>query len=103
MLPTLRPGDALLVHWGGRIRPGDLVVGRPLARPELRVVKRARLDLGDGDWDLTADNAAVLGRGWTGGPARVEGRVVTRWWPPGWRCRRGPGPVSPSTRPGDPR
>ncbi len=26
MLPTLRPGDCLLVHGGARVRPGDVVV-----------------------------------------------------------------------------
>lgn len=81
MLPTLRPGDALLVRWGGTARVGDLVVARPLARPELLVVKRARLDLGDGDWDVTADNPDVVGRGWTSGPASVVGTVVVRYWP----------------------
>lgn len=90
MLPALRTGDLLLVRRLGagdsaRVRPGDLVVARPLARPELLVVKRARLDLGDGDWDVTADNAAVQGRGWTSGPATVVARVVLRWWPPGRR------------------
>jgi phage repressor protein C with HTH and peptisase S24 domain len=83
MRPTLRPGDLLLVRRGAPVSPGDLVVARPLARPELLVVKRARLDLGDGDWDVTADNPAVFGRGWTSGPAAVVGRVVLRCWPPG--------------------
>jgi SOS-response transcriptional repressor LexA len=82
MLPGLRPGDALLVRWGGRVRVGALVVARPLARPELLVVKRARLDLGDGDWDLTPDNPEVVGRGWTGGPGHVLGTVLLRYWPP---------------------
>ncbi|MSW65071.1 MAG: S26 family signal peptidase [Actinobacteria bacterium] len=82
MLPTLRPGDALLVDRAGRVRPGDLVLAHPLARPELLVVKRARLDLGDGDWDVTADNPLVAGRGWTSGPAHVVARVLLRWWPP---------------------
>lgn len=81
MLPTLRSGDGLLVRRGAAVRPGDLVVARPLARPELLVVKRARLDLGDGDWDVTADNPDVFGRGWTSGPATVLGTVVARWPP----------------------
>ena len=42
MVPTLRHGDALLVRRGGRaIRPGDVVVARFRARPDLLVVKRA--------------------------------------------------------------
>lgn len=81
MLPTLAPRDLLLVRWGGDVRPGALVVARPLARPGLRVVKRARLDLGDGDWDVGADNPEVAGRGWTSGPATVLGTVVARWPP----------------------
>lgn len=85
MLPALRPGDRLLVRWGAPARPGRLVLARPLARPELLVVKRARLDLGDGDWDVTADNPAVAGRGWTSGPARVLGVVLLRYRPaPRW-------------------
>ena len=89
MLPTLRPGDRLLVHWGGRVRPHALVVARPMARPELLVVKRARLHLGGDDWDLTADNPDVFGRGWTSGPATVTGRVLLRyprWWAPARRA-----------------
>lgn len=81
MLPTLRPGDALLVGPAAGVRPGSLVVARPLARPGLLVVKRAVLDLGGGTWDVAADNDAVAGRGWTGGPADVVGRVVLRYWP----------------------
>ncbi len=87
MLPALRSGDALLVRWGAPVRPGDLVLAHPLARPGLLVVKRARLDLGDGDWDVTADNPLVAGRGWTSGPAHVVARVVLRLWPPGRRRR----------------
>ena len=42
MAPTLRDGDAVLVRRGGRaIRPGDVVVARFRARPDLLVVKRA--------------------------------------------------------------
>lgn len=81
MLPTLRPADLLLVSSRARVRPGDLVVARPLACPELLVVKRARVDLGACDWDVTADNLAVQGRGWTSGPASVQARVLCRWWP----------------------
>ena len=88
MLPVLRPGDRLLVRSGASVRPGALVVARPLARPELLVVKRARLDLGDGDWDLTADNPQVAGRGWTSGPASVLGVVLLRYWPAPSRLAR---------------
>jgi SOS-response transcriptional repressor LexA len=41
MVPTLKSGDALVVHRGGRVRAGDVVVARFRSRPELLVVKRA--------------------------------------------------------------
>ena len=81
MLPTLRGGDCLLVRRGGPVRPGDLVVARPWARPELLVVKRAVEEL-PGGWLVEADNADVRGHGWTGGAADVLATVVLRYWPP---------------------
>lgn len=81
MLPTLHTGDRLLVQWGGAVWPGQLVVARPLVRPELLVVKRTRLPLDGADWDVTADNPEVWGRGWTSGPATVLARVLLRYWP----------------------
>ena len=80
MLPTLRSGDCLLVRYGGRVRPGGLVVARPWARPDLLVVKRALEEL-PGGWRVEADNAAVRGQGWTGGAADVLATVVLRYWP----------------------
>ncbi|MBC7373980.1 MAG: S26 family signal peptidase, partial [Frankiales bacterium] len=58
MLPTLRPGDCLLVRPGGRPRAGDLVVARFAARPELLVVKRAVRPDSD-RWWVEGDNAAA--------------------------------------------
>ena len=84
MLPTLRPGDCLLVRPGAQVRAGDLVVARPWTRPELLVVKRAVAPVAGG-WEVASDNPAVLGRGWTGGEADVLARVLLRYWPPsGW-------------------
>ena len=80
MLPTLRPGDCLLVRDGARVRPGDLVVARPWTRPELTVVKRA-VEPVAGGWLVASDNPAVAGLGWTGGEADVLARVVLRYWP----------------------
>ena len=80
MLPTLRPGDCLLVRADARVRPGDLVVARPWTRPELLVVKRA-VEPVAGGWLVESDNAEVRGRGWTGGEADVLARVVLRYWP----------------------
>ena len=80
MLPTLRPGDCLLVRYGAAVRPGDLVVARPWTRPELLVVKRA-VEAVAGGWLVASDNLEVAGRGWTGGEADVLARVVLRYWP----------------------
>ena len=79
MEPTLRSGDCLLVRYGARVRPGDLVVARPWTRPELLVVKRAVKPVAGG-WRVESDNAAVRGRGWTGGEVDVLARVLLRYW-----------------------
>lgn len=82
MLPTLRPGDCLLVRRGGRVRTGDVVVARFPARPELLVVKRAVRPQEDGWW-VQGDNPVVQDDSRRYGPAEVLGRAVLRWWPPG--------------------
>ena len=84
MLPTLAPGDALVVRLGARVRPGDVVVARFTARPDLLVVKRAVRPDGDGWW-VESDNPAVTDDSRRYGPARVLGRVVLRYWPPAQR------------------
>ncbi len=84
MLPTLRPGDALLVQRGAAPRPGDVVVACFPARPELFVVKRAVRPEGAGWW-VESDNPAVTDDSRRYGPARVLGRVVLRYWPPAQR------------------
>jgi phage repressor protein C with HTH and peptisase S24 domain len=81
MVPTLRHGDALLVRAGGRIRPGDVVVGRFPAGPDRLVVKRAVRPVGSGWW-LEGDNALVADDSRVYGPGVVLGRVVWRYWPP---------------------
>ena len=84
MLPTLRPGDFLVVRPGAPVSPGDLVVARPWTRPELLVVKRAVKTVAGG-WLVASDNPQVAGQGWTGGEVDVLARVVLRYWPPsGW-------------------
>ena len=80
MAPTLRAGDALLVRRGGRVRPGDVVVARFRARPDLLVVKRA-VHAEDGGWWLRGDNDLVTGDSRAYGVADVVGRVVLRCWP----------------------
>ena len=81
MAPTLRHGDALLVRRGSRrIRPGDLVVARFRARPELLVVKRAIREY-EGGWWIRSDNELTADDSRAYGAADVVGRVVCRWWP----------------------
>jgi phage repressor protein C with HTH and peptisase S24 domain len=85
MEPTLYDGDHLLVHWGGRPRPGRLVVvhwpGRALS------VKRAGM-LADDGWWVERDNPAEGVDSWQAGPVApsdVVGVVLLRLWP--WRRR----------------
>ena len=78
MVPSLYPGDCLLVGYGLRVRPGDLVVARFRERPDLLVVKRA-VRRADGGWELASDNPYATG---PAGVADVEGRVLLRYWPP---------------------
>jgi SOS-response transcriptional repressor LexA len=80
MAPTLRGGDLVVVRRTAAARPGDVVVARFRARPDLPVVKRVARRDGDGWWlvgdnDLVADDSRAYGR------ADVFGRVVLRYWP----------------------
>ena len=58
MLPTLREGDRLLVRYGARVQPGDLVVARfvdgTLALK--RAQDRRRTSSGEAGWWLVSDN-----------------------------------------------
>ena len=82
MLPTLRPGDEVLVRWGGRVRPGRLVVVRLPDRP--LAVKRAGVRDAQGWW-VESDNPAEGTDSWTLGQpvpdADVLGVVVWRYRP----------------------
>ena len=80
MVPALRSGDALLVRRGGRVRPGDVVVARFRARPDLLVVKRA-VRPEDGGWWIEGDNALVEDDSRRYGVADVIGRVLIRYYP----------------------
>jgi phage repressor protein C with HTH and peptisase S24 domain len=80
MAPTLRHGDALLVRRTTRVRPGDVVVARFRARPELLVVKRVARAEGTGWW-LAGDNEFVTDDSRAYGVADVDGKVMLRWWP----------------------
>lgn len=58
MVPTLRPGDRLVVQYGAAVRPGDVVVLRHPFRQDLLIVKRVKARHGDGWW-VQGDNPYV--------------------------------------------
>ena len=60
MVPTLYHGDRLLVHYGARIRPGDVIVLRHPFQQDLLVVKRAT-ERREGGWWVLGDNAYAGG------------------------------------------
>ena len=80
MLPTLHPGDCLLVRRPRRVRAGSLVVARFPSRPDLLVVKRAVRRV-EGLWWVEGDNPAVADDSRRYGPAEVLGVVALRYWP----------------------
>ena len=80
MAPTLRSGDALVVHRTRRVREGDIVVARFRSRPDLLVVKRA-VRAQDKGWWIRGDNEFVTDDSRAYGVADVIGRVVFRYWP----------------------
>ncbi|MFJ5263975.1 nickel-type superoxide dismutase maturation protease [Streptomyces sp. NPDC088387] len=85
MVPTLRHGDRLLVHYGARIRPGDVVVLRHPFQQDLLVVKRA-VERREGGWWVRGDNAFAGGDSTDYGTVPEElvlGRVRFRYRPPG--------------------
>jgi len=84
MAPGLRPGDALLVRVGGRVRAGDVVVARRPASGLLLVKRAVRRDATG--WWLLSDNAAAgLDDSRAFGAvaeADVVGRVLLRYYRP---------------------
>ena len=95
MLPTLEPGDRLLLRRPGRrvgaLRAGDLVaVTDPRERG--RVVVKRLVSIGPRGLEVRGDNAVASTDSRTYGPvtgADVRGRVVYRYHP---ASRRGPFP-----------
>ncbi|MFK0114350.1 nickel-type superoxide dismutase maturation protease [Streptomyces sp. NPDC090994] len=91
MVPTLYHGDVVVVHWGARVRPGDVVVLRHPFQQDLLVVKRA-VELREGGWWVRGDNAYAGGDSTDYGAVPEElvlGRVRLRYRP------LGPGRRSP--------
>jgi len=83
MSPTVRHGDRLLVRRvrpASRVVPGDVVLARFPARPELLVVKRVSREVAGGHW-VVGDNEFATDDSRSFGPAVVVGRVVARLWP----------------------
>jgi phage repressor protein C with HTH and peptisase S24 domain len=81
MAPTLRHGDVLVVRYGARVRPGDVVLARFRTLPERLVLKRAVRPT-DGGWWLASDNRFAGGDSDSHGVAEVLARVT-------WRVRPG--------------
>jgi hypothetical protein len=112
MLPTLRPGDHLLVRWGAPVAPGRLVVVRlppagvsdgtsagvsdgtsaSVSGGKVLAVKRAWRREAAGWW-VERDNPAEGVDSWRVGAvpeADVLGVVLVRYWPPDNRLGRRP-------------
>ncbi|MEU6991868.1 nickel-type superoxide dismutase maturation protease [Streptomyces sp. NPDC046465] len=93
MVPTLRHGDRLLVRWGARVRPGDVVILCHPFQQDLLVVKRAK-ERREGGWWVLGDNAFAGGDSTDYGVVPedlVLGKVWFRYRPPA------PGRRSPLT------
>ncbi len=85
MLPTLVPGDLLLVVHGGRPRIGRLVVVR---LPDGTVAVKRAVRRGPDGWWVERDNPREGVDSWLVGAVpedRVVARVLGRVWP--WRRR----------------
>ena len=81
MLPTLRPGDRLLVSYRRRPRPGDVVVAR---FPDGTVAVKRAAERRESGWWLLSDNAAHGTDSRHRGPvgdAEVWGTARARVWP----------------------
>jgi nickel-type superoxide dismutase maturation protease len=84
MVPTFHHGDRLVVQWGARIRPGDVVVLRHPFQQDLLVVKRAA-QRRQGGWWVLADNPFAGGDSTDYGTVPddlVLGKVRFRYRPP---------------------
>jgi nickel-type superoxide dismutase maturation protease len=83
MVPTLQHGDRLVVQYGARVRPGDVVVLRHPFQQDLLVVKRAA-ERREGGWWVLGDNAYAGGDSTDYGTVPEElvlGKVRLRYRP----------------------
>ncbi|WP_320778899.1 nickel-type superoxide dismutase maturation protease [Streptomyces sp. CRN 30] len=83
MVPTLHHGDLLLVHWGARVRPGDVIVLCHPFQQDLLVVKRAA-ERREGGWWVLGDNPYAGGDSTDYGTVPedlVLGKVLGRYRP----------------------
>lgn len=103
MLPTLEPGDRVVVWRGARLRTGDLVALTDPRAPERTMVKRiaaspgGRAGFADGSvvtagggYVVTGDNPAFTTDSRHFGPIgseAIQGRLVYRYGPEGRRGR----------------
>ncbi|WP_242705354.1 MULTISPECIES: nickel-type superoxide dismutase maturation protease [Streptomyces] len=78
MVPTLTPGDQLVVRYGAVVRPGDVVVMRHPFRQDLLIVKRA-VERRAGGWWVTGDNPLVENDSREFGPVPDEFLVARAW------------------------
>jgi nickel-type superoxide dismutase maturation protease len=78
MVPTLRHGDRLVVQYGARVRPGDVVVLRHPFQQDLLVVKRA-VERREGGWWVLGDNPYAGGDSTDYGVVPQE-LVLARVW-----------------------
>lgn len=99
MLPTLRPGDRLVVVRSGRpTRVGEVVLAFDPRDAGRELVKRVAA-VGPEGVTLHGDNPTVSTDGRTFGslPAgAIRWRVVGRWWPPDRVGRLAPAPAGPA-------
>ncbi|HUR01790.1 MAG TPA: S26 family signal peptidase, partial [Nonomuraea sp.] len=80
MVPTLLPGERLLVVKARRARPGQLVVVHDPRSPRRALVKRV-VSVAGALAEVAGDNAAASTDSTVFGPVRVRGRVVYRYHP----------------------
>ncbi|MFD3948150.1 nickel-type superoxide dismutase maturation protease [Streptomyces sp. NPDC058579] len=83
MVPTLLHGDQLLVHYGARLRPGNVAVLRHPLQQDLLIVKRL-IERQGGGWWVLGDNPGAEGDSRVFGVVPGElvlGRVRVRYRP----------------------